>query len=359
MADPPPLALPGLLSAREAAASAASIVAAQRPSGAIPWFPGGHVDPWDHVECAMALTAAGALGPARLAYRFLSSAQRRDGSWPCRLREHTVEDGAAETNQCAYVAVGVWHYLLATGDERFAAMMWPTVRRAVDFVVSLQTPRGEIPWAVGADGRVADGALLTGCSSTFQSLRAAIALSRRLGREQPDWELAAGLLGHALLEHPEAFMDKARFSMDWYYPVLGGAVRGDAGRRRLAERWAEFVIPGYGVRCVADRPWVTGAETCELVLALDALGERARAAALLADMQHLRERDGSYWTGLVVADGVRWPAERSTWTAAAVLLAVDALAGLGGGSGIFRGAGLPEAPALAAGACACASSARE
>ena len=44
-------------------------------------------------------------------------------------------------------------------------------------------------------------------------------------------------------------------------------------------------------------------------------------------MQHLREKDGSYWTGLVFADGKRWPEERTTWTGAAMILAADALSG--------------------------------
>ena len=38
---------------------------------------------------------------------------------------------------------------------------------------------------------------------------------------------------------------------------------------------------------------MTGAETCELVLALDALGDRERARRLFADMQHLRDDEGS------------------------------------------------------------------
>ena len=29
--------------------------------GMIPWFAGGHGDPWNHVEAAMALTVGGAL----------------------------------------------------------------------------------------------------------------------------------------------------------------------------------------------------------------------------------------------------------------------------------------------------------
>ena len=35
--------------------------------------------------------------------------------------------------------------------------------------------------------------------------------------------------------------------------------------------------PGRGVRCVSDQPWVTAAETCELVMALDAIGLHERA----------------------------------------------------------------------------------
>jgi hypothetical protein len=48
---------------------------------------------------------------------------------------------------------------------------------------------------------------------------------------------------------------------------------------------------------------------------------------------------------------VRWPVERSTWTGAAVLLAVDALHGRHPRGGIFRDAGLPGAGTFDA-ACA-------
>ena len=78
--------------------------------------------------------------------------------------------------------------------------------------------------------------------------------------------------------------------MDWYYPVLGGAVRGDAAHALLETRWDEFVVHGLGIHCVDTNPWVTGAETCELAMALDALGDHRRALRLLADMQHLRGR---------------------------------------------------------------------
>ena len=67
-------------------------------------------------------------------------------------------------------------------------------------------------------------------------------------------------------------------------------------------RWPDFVVDGLGTRCVENHPWVTGAETCELVLSLDAVSEHARALELFASMQHLRDPDGSYWTGYQFAN---------------------------------------------------------
>jgi hypothetical protein len=132
--------------------------------------------------------------------------------------------------------------------------------------------------------------------------------------------------------------------MDWYYPVLGGAVTGAAARERLAVDRERFVVPGLGVRCVADRPWVTGAETCELALALAAAELPDAALEQVAAMQHLRHDDGSYWTGYVYPDDARWPVERTTWTAAAVVLAADALSGASPASGLFTDPGaLPQA----------------
>jgi hypothetical protein len=159
-------------------------------------------------------------------------------------------------------------------------------------------------------------------------------------------------LQHAVARHPGAFLDKSRFSMDWYYPVLGGAVRGPSADRLLASRWDEFVVPGLGARCVADRPWVTGAETAELALTLASIGDHERATTLLREMQHLRVEDGSYWTGYVFDDDAIWPEERSSWTAAAVVLAADALVG-GPTLELFAGHSLPTGVSVGATCAEC------
>ncbi len=341
--------LPGLLSAAELDATVGAIASTQQTCGALPW-PDGHTDAWDHVECAMALTLGGRLDAARAAYAWLRRTQSADGSWATSYDGERVLDATVDVNQCAYVAVGLWQWWLVTGDRDLAEQLWPCVRAALDLVLDHQAPSGEVFWSRDADGAIRREALLTGSSSMYQALRCGLALAELLGEPQPEWELAAGLLQHAVAAHGEVFLDKQRFSMDWYYPVLGGAVRGPAADALLASRWEEFVVAGVGCRCVDDRPWVTGAETAELALALLCTGDAVRARRLLKELQHLREDDGSYWTGLVFDEGVRWPVERSSWTAAAVVLACDALVG-GPTLALFVGDDLPTGALLPADAC--------
>ncbi len=241
------LVLPGVLTAEQARTTVEGILAGQRADGALPWFRGHHLDPWDHVEAAMALDAAGEHERAAAAYDWLAAHQLPDGSWYAAYADGDAArptDRTRETNFCAYPAVGVWHHYLSTGDDAFVDRMWPMVVAAVEFVLRLQQPGGQIGWKRDADGTATAEALLTGSSSVYQALRCALALAERREEPQPDWELAAGWLGHAVRSHPERFLDKSRYSMDWYYPVARrrgaarargqGAHRGGLGPLRRA-----------------------------------------------------------------------------------------------------------------------------
>jgi hypothetical protein len=324
-----------VLSFAEFVTTGRAIERMQAPSGAIAW-PDGHIDAWDHIECAMALSACGLSRAARLAYEWLRSAQRPDGSWARSVVSTAVADPAAEAHHAAYVAVGVWHEYLVSGDISFTELMWPAVRLAVDWTLGLATPRGEILWERDASGVPGSFALLSGCASIYQSLRCAVALAKVAGDPQPDWEQAADQLGYLVTSHPEVFADKSRFAMDWYYPVLGGAVRGSAAVARIEAGWDTFVVPELGVRCVSDQPWVTVAETCELAVALDSCGLRSAALPLFETVRRQRQADGSYWTGWQYVNAQPFPRECSSWTAAAVVLAADALCGYSAGSPVFR-----------------------
>ena len=330
------------LTAVEVAETAAWIASIQRPDGMIPWFHGGHSDPWNHTEAAMALALAGRRRDAERAYDWLVGSQLPDGTWCRYYLAEGVEDPRRDPNVGAYVATGAWWHYLLTEDDGFLEAMWPAVERAIGFVLRLQQPGGEVLWSMDPDGHTGRYALLTSTSSIHHSLRCAVAMAEHLGFEKPEWELAADLIVEAIVHRPESFAPKERWAMDWYYPVLSGALSGAAARERLDAKWSQFVLDGVGVRCVSDQPWVTAAETAECVMALDSIGERGRAELLLGWTRHLRDDDGSYWTGCVHPQCVRYPGgERTTYTAAAVLLADHALYGYGPSAGLFRGETLP------------------
>jgi GH15 family glucan-1,4-alpha-glucosidase len=327
----------GVITAREVAASAESIAALQQPSGMIPWHDGGHCDPWNHVETAMALDVAGLHARARAAYRWLADAQSAEGWWSNYYRaDGTIEDAKLDTNVCAYVAAGVWHHALITRDLGFCSELWPVVVSALDWVLSEQRADGAILWARHVDHRPWEYALLTGSSSIWHALHCGTRLAKLVGSPRPDWEVAAARLGEVIRARPEAFEPKERWAMDWYYPVLTGALRGEPAKARLAEQWDRFVMDGLGVRCVSDEAWVTAAETAECALAHAAIGDLDTACDLLRWTRAHRADDGSYFTGVVHPERVTFPGgERTAYTAAAVILAADAISGASAASGLF------------------------
>ena len=328
--------VPDLVTADDMLATAAAIVEWQLPSGMIPWFPGGHADVWNHVEAAMALDLCGFHDEALAAYGWLVGLQRPDGAWHQYYLADGIEQDKLDANTCAYVAAGIWHHYLLTRDLAFLEQTWSMVEPAIDFVLDLQTPRGEILWARHADGTPWSFALLTGSSSICHSLRCAIAIAEELGHERPDWELSVARLARVIATEPDAFAPKHRWAMDWYYPVLAGVLTDEAGRAHLAERRDTFLLEDKGIRCVSDRPWVTAAETCECLIAHLAVGERALATELFAMAQAHRTEDGRYWTGIVYPEEATFPGgEQSTYTSASVILAADALAGATEASKLF------------------------
>jgi hypothetical protein len=306
------------------------ILDAQLASGEIPWFEGGYADPWDHVEAAMGLSIGGEHEAARKAYDWLARMQLEDGSWWASYRGDEVDNhNRRESNFVAYIATGVWHHYLITGDSEFLQALWPAVDRAIGFVLSLQSEHGDIHWAVNGDGSPKEDALVTGCSSIYKSLECAHNIAVTLQEDRPHWLAARERLGDALRNKPERFdrtwESKSRYSMDWFYPVLAGVLPEAEARARLTARWNEFVENDLGCRCVVDEPWVTVAESCELVMALLAGGDHARAVELYSWLHQWREPNGEYWTGYQMVEDLLWPDEKPTWTAGAIMLAADAL----------------------------------
>jgi hypothetical protein len=346
------------LTSAEVHQTAEWIGSVQLPDGMVPWFRGGHADPWNHVEAAMALAAGGRWTEAERAFEWLEARQLPDGSWCAAYVPDGVLEPRRDPNGCAYVAAGVWWCAGLSRSTSLLEATWPMVEKAISWCLRHERPGGEIPWSVDPDGQSARFALLAASSSLQHSLACAAQVAEALGheREAGSWGAAAGRLAEVVATRPDAFLPKGRWAMDWYYPVLTGAVSGDAARRRIRSRWPELVVTGVGVRCVADSLWVTAAESAECAMAAARAGWPAEAEELLAWTRHLRAGDGGYWTGCVHPECVRFPAgQKSTYSAAAVVIADHVLhrrspaaamfsAGAGDSSGY--NAGSPSASSL-------------
>ena len=170
--------------------------------------------------------------------------QRPDGSWPIQLRAGAVEDANSDSNFCAYIATGVWHHVLVTGDRAFAAAMWPVVSTAIDFVIDLQIGYGEISWARSESGPVPE-ALLTGCASIYHSMRCALALADYLGEPQPEWEVAVGRAG-SRDRRASGSVRREGPATRWTGTTRSSVVRcaDPPPTARIDRRWDDFVVAG-------------------------------------------------------------------------------------------------------------------
>ena len=312
------------------------ILTAQLPSGEIPWCEGQKTDPWDHVESAMGLSVGGYLPQARRAFEWMVQNQNEDGSWFSAYMQGVPEDRTRDANMTSYIAVGVFHHYLITGDLYFLDRMWKAVSAAIDFALRLQTPDGEIYWAISPKGKVDPMALLTGSSSIFMSLKCALAIAKILGHKAPAWESALNRLGDAIRNKPHLYnATKSRFSMYWFYPILAGVLTGAGAQARIDKYWKKFIIEARGVRCVHDEPWVTIAESSELTIALAAIGNFELAKIVFSWIVDRRFDDGSYWCGFTCPDIIVWPEDKITWTNAVALMAADAIYNLTPAGQIF------------------------
>lgn len=309
------------------------IIENQLDSGAIPYYQDGVTDPWDHVICAMALDVCGRFKASHRAYQWLRTVQNSDGSWWYYYQDNKPTEMTKDSNHSSYVASGVWLHYLVTHNKSVLREMWEMVEQGINFTLSLQQPSGEIYWAKDARGNIWPSAPLAGCACIWKSLQDAIKIAGVLRVKKPEWQNAANRLLHALREEPYLFNklgDNQRgYAMAWYYPALTGISRGKQAQIQIDKEWHDFIVDDWGCKCTLDQPWVTIAETCELIMALIKIGDHTRATTLLNWVLSQRDLDGGFYTGIKLPEKLVYPPDqKNTWTAAGVILAT--MASIGG-----------------------------
>ena len=155
----------------------------QGSDGSITWEKGKKLDPWDHIEGAMALSVAGEIEGAKKAYEWMQSYQEEVGGWFSEYKSGAPSKRRIETNFAAYICVGIWHFYLITKDKDFLEEYFPVLDRAMQFVISMQTEHGDILWALNEKGSTLDDSLVTGSSSVYKSLECFYAVKRLLDKD--------------------------------------------------------------------------------------------------------------------------------------------------------------------------------
>ena len=316
------------------------ILSVQNKDGSIPWEIDEKLDPWDHIEAAMGLSIAKRKEESERAFLWLKEQQLKDGSWYSEYRNSIPATKRRETNFTAYIATGLWHYYLIFEDKAFLEKMLPTLSKSVSFILSMQTEDGDIYWAAEEGKEILDDSLITGSSSIFKSLECASAIYKTF--KLPDQNIRSSMeklkysLNNNLERYDRNWDSKSRYSMDWYYPIMCGVYDKEKSVKLIESKWSDFIVEGKGCKCVKEEPWVTVAESSELVVALEKVGLSDKARTLLDSLHQWRDQDDNlYWTGYVYTDKKFWPVEKPTWTAGAILLAADAVYKFTPGSELF------------------------
>ena len=298
-------------------------------SGAIPSNQDGSHDPWDHLEAVMGLSTLGFKNQALNGLHWMVANQNEDGSWYNLYQDEKPLELNKQTNYASYIAVAVWHFYLLNNDVNFLQDFWEPVKKGILFTLSFQHRNGAIAWNIDKSKKIDEDYLLTGCSSIAKSLECAIAICQVLGHKSFElkWRDAHLKLIVALENPAEIFdlkKDRSRFSMDWYYPILGGINSKERITSLVEMIKTSFWIKGLGIKCVADEPWVTVAETSECSIAFKKIGEDKIALELLLNAIAIVDGQGIPYMGWQFDENIYWPEETPSWTAAACILAADA-----------------------------------
>ena len=238
--------------------------------------PGGHTDPWNLVEAAMALDLGGRHDEARARVRVArapSSAPTAAGTpttsaTTSRTPRSTPTSPATSRPACGTTtsSPATPRYLAGSGRR--------SRRRSTSRSTSSARPaRSRGAATTPTTARCSPGRRASTCQPEVRDRdrRAPRARAPRLG----------AVARRARDRHRAPSRRVPRQG-----PLGDGLVLPDprrrAARRRRRTRASPtalgaFVVDGRGVRCVSDRPWITAAETCELVMALDAIGATTHA----------------------------------------------------------------------------------
>ena len=318
---------------------AKSIKKIQLKSGAIPSNKDNSHDPWDHIESIMGLNFLQDKESADLAFDWLKNNQNADGSWYSKYLDEKPIELNKPTHYSPYISVAALHHYKIFSDKKKLSELWKTISLALDFSINLQNPNGTIPWSVDKNNKIEEDFLITGSSSILKSIECAIKISRILEEgDNNSWIRAYKSLAMAIKNPKGLFdvtIDRSRFSMDWYYPIISGALSSEEKDFYIKKILKDFYVDGLGIKCVREEPWVTVAETSEFIITLVISNRLEEARKIFSEAMNITDENDVPYMGWQYEQNIFWPEEKPSWTSAALILAADSIYNFSSGSDIL------------------------
>ncbi len=289
------------------------IISNQSSSGAIFWDEKGKCDPWDHCECLIALAIYEEWEYFWKGVNWFFTNLNEDGLIYAEFQNEKPSKLHYESHHAPYIIMPLIQASLIDKEQDYKKILTNEqllkLENIFEVLDDFKDEDGYFYWAKDSNG-YSDNSLITASMSIFLSLVAKDKSFPKFNTEM--WQEKFNRDG----------VDRSRFSMDFYYPFLAGIKN---NKKEFLDLLDNYYVKGLGVKCVAEEPWVTIAESSECVISALIHDNENIAKQIFNDIQQFQNKDGIFPTGYQYDMEIFWPEENSTWTNAAVIIAAHAL----------------------------------
>jgi len=289
------------------------IISNQSSSGAIFWDEKGKCDPWDHCECLIALAIYEEWEHFWRGVNWFITNLNEDGLIYAEFQNEKPSKLHYESHHAPYIIMPLIQASLIDKEQDYKKILTNEqllkLENIFEVLDDFKDEDGYFYWAKDSNG-YSDNSLITASMSIFLSLVGKDKSFPKFNTEM--WQEKFNRDG----------VDRSRFSMDFYYPFLAGIKN---NKKEFLDLLDNYYVKGLGVKCVAEEPWVTIAESSECVISALIHDNENIAKQIFNDIQQFQNKDGIFPTGYQYDMEIFWPEENSTWTNAAVIIAAHAL----------------------------------
>ena len=297
----------------------------QSSSGMIYWDEKKNFDAWDHFECLTALAILGRKDSFLKGLNWFLDNLSKDNQIFSSYKGKKITQNYYELHHAIYFSVPLLQGFYIFEEIELLKKNFDPLKKIVEKTINSRDNYGFFYWAE-KDGEFQDNSLISATSSIYLTLKASIEIYKFLKKDTKLLEDIIKSIEQQFTGDMSRFnrdgVDRSRFSMDAYYPYLAGI---NLDNQTLLDSLSDFYVPGMGIKCVKEEPWVTFAESSEAIISLIRVGEIEFAKKIMSEIENFKNKEGIFPTGYQFSEKIFWPDERSTWTNAAYIIAKDCL----------------------------------